>query len=121
MANTLHATVCLAFIAMAAIQLNDPDPTLWVLLYLCVAAIPAARIFAKKWAVFWGITMGMALACLAMSFDGFTHFIDTGNYAAIGGAMSAEQPYIEPAREFLGTLIGVACLLAYRRWHVAAQ
>ena len=115
-----HFALSALFLVMAFIQLNDPDPALWVLLYLSIAILPAACFWQRRLPIFWGVSAGIAAACLALSFAGFVDFIRFGDYASIGGDMTAEKPYVESAREFLGTLIGVSCLLGYRRWHTAS-
>ncbi|MEM1115871.1 MAG: transmembrane 220 family protein [Bacteroidota bacterium] len=112
-----HALVAVLFVAMAALQLNDPDPLLWFVVYLAIATMPAARIFGYKLpTLFWG-TVGMAIACLLASANGFVDYVYSGDWGSVGEEMSAEKPYIEPAREFLGVAIGAVCLFFYRAWH----
>ncbi len=110
----VHAVVALVFLLMAAIQLNDPDPLYWATVYVVVAAIPAARVFEKRLPAIWLVAGGMVLAGMLMSFPGFIDYLGSGDYGSLGGAMMAEKPYVEPAREFLGLLIAVGCLVAYR-------
>lgn len=114
----IHIAVSAVFIVMAAIQLNDPDPLLWVCIYLAIAAVPVSRVFGYRlpW-LFW-ITAGMAIACLMISFPGFIQFLNVGDFGSIAVEMSLDRPYIEPAREFLGVMIGITCLCCYREWHL---
>ena len=115
-----HGVLVLLFVVMAALQWNDPDPLLWVTVYLGIAVIPTARILGFRSPLMFGMIAGLAAACLLVSFPGFIDFLNSGDYASIGGEMSADKPYVESAREFLGVLIGVACLRYYWRWHAAS-
>ncbi len=105
---------------MAAIQMNDPDPLLWLTVYLAIAVVPASRIFGMRLPVPFGIVVGLVSAALLLSFPGFVDYMRSGDYASLTGGMSAEKPYVESAREFLGTAIGAVCLLFYRRWHLSS-
>ncbi len=106
---------------MAAIQINDPDPLLWLIVYLAVAAIPASRIIGLHLPVTVGIAAGLVVAALLVSLQGFIDYLKSGDYASLTGGMSDQKPYIESAREFLGVTIGAICLLFYRRWHIEAE
>lgn len=110
-----HGLVAAVFLLMAALQLNDPDPLYWVVVYTAVAAIPAARAFGQRLPTILLIACGMVLAGLLFSLPGFIDYLTSGDYASLGGAMMAEKPYVEPAREFLGLLIAAGCLMAYGR------
>ena len=102
---------------MAVLQLNDPDPFLWTVVYIAIAVMPAARVFGYRLPVPFWITVGLAIACLIVAFPGFYAYLLSGDFAAVGEEMSAEKPYVEPAREFLGVVIGAVCLFFYRNWH----
>ena len=112
-----HCVVALVFVAMAMLQINDPDPHLWLTAYLVIGMIPAATAFSFRLPVVFGVAAGMVIAGLLVSLPGFFDFLESGDYASVGGEMSAEKPYIEPAREFLGIFIGALCLVCYRHRH----
>ncbi len=105
---------------MAAIQFNDPDPLLWLTVYLAIAAVPATKIFGLRLPVPFGVVVGLVSAALLLSLPGFVDYLKSGDYASLTGGMSAAKPYVESAREFLGAAIGAFCLLFYRRWHFSA-
>ncbi|MEM1211402.1 MAG: transmembrane 220 family protein [Planctomycetota bacterium] len=112
-----HGLVAAFLLAMAGIQLNDPDPLFWGVVYGAAAVMPIARLAGHRLPVGWGIAAGLAVAGLAVSLPGLIDFIRFGDYALVGGSMSGERPHIELAREFLGALIGLLCLVPYRKWH----
>lgn len=111
----VHAVVAIIFLIMAAIQLNDTDPAYWIAVYVGVAAIPAARIFERRLPTISTVAAGMVLAGLLIAIPGFIDYLASGDYASIGGAMMAEKPYVEPAREFLGLMIAAAVMFFYGR------
>ena len=112
-----HVLASVLFVAMAALQINDPDPLLWVTVYVAIALVPAARIIGYRLPILFWATVGMATACLLISLPGFFDYLASGDFASVGEEMSATKPYIEPAREFLGIVIGAICLACYRNSH----
>ena len=112
-----HASVAILFAVMAALQINDPDPLLWFIAYLAIASMPAARIFGRRLPVPFWITVGLVVACLLISLSGFSEYLNSGDFASIGGEMSTDKPYVEPAREFVGIAMGAICLIFYSGWH----
>ena len=121
MSSIHHGLFALLLIALAALQLNDPDPALWVAIYGAQAALPIARLAGRHLPILYGIAAGLTVAGLLASLPGFIDYLRSGNYGDIGGAMSDAVPYIEPAREFLGTLIGSTSLLLYKHWHIGGR
>jgi len=41
----VHGFIAICFLAFAFLQLNDPDPFIWVLTYCCVAILAILEIF----------------------------------------------------------------------------
>jgi len=113
-ARGAHVLVTIVFLVMAAIQLNDPDPVYWFVVYAVVAAVPAGRAFGCQLSVTLAVAGGMVLAGLLISGPGFVDYLASGDYAAIGGKMAGGQTYVESAREFLGLLIAGVCLAVYK-------
>lgn len=100
----------------AAVQLNDPDPALWVAAYGAVALVFAAAALgtAHRWLT---ISTFVVLALLAArSAPGFVEWITEHRGESIVGEMSAERPYIEETREFLGLTLAMLGLLGLMAW-----
>lgn len=106
---------------MAVVQLNDPDPTYWIVVYAVVASIPAARAFDRRLETTSVVGFGLVLAGLLIAGPGFIDYIVSQDYASITGKMMADKPYVEAAREFIGLLMASACLVFYARSARAAQ
>jgi len=105
---------------MAAIQLNDPDPLYWVLVYLAASVVAGNRYLDSGLTTFTSITTGMVLAGILIAFPGTIEYFMAdvfmeGNFTSIYGEMTAEKPYIESAREFGGLFIAAIYLLLCKR------
>jgi len=96
---------------MAFLQLNDPDPAYWVVTYaLTGVCAQGPRLTHLLLPTVWA-TIGLVLAGLLQSLPGFIQFISLGDWSSLTGTMSKSQPQIEFAREFLGLLFCVMCLV----------
>lgn len=108
---------CLAAVmaAFALLQLNDPDPLVWVVAYglvaFCVAAPPEPDWAARGAWLTGGVLLTLALGAL----PGFVDYVLSGDLGSIAAEMSPDQPHVEPAREFLGVLIAALILIGMRR------
>ncbi|MEM8882529.1 MAG: transmembrane 220 family protein [Planctomycetota bacterium] len=108
----------MALIALAVLQINDPDPVLWVTVYVVAAAVPIGWGLGRRMPVVFGVAMGMLLACLLMSAPGLIDYLKSDDYASIGLSMSPDRPQVESAREFGGALIAALIVLGFARWHI---
>lgn len=109
----LDLLLALLFAAGAAVQYNDPDPLIWMLLYGGVALVATLALFGKH---ILPVTLLVALACavgLGWSAPGFIEYITGHTNENLMQSMSAERPYIEKTREFLGMLIAFLVALIY--------
>lgn len=103
-----------AFVAFAAVQINDPDPWLWAGIYLYAALWCGLAVFGIFSTV--GYALGLLVyvpyaAYLFFAKDGVWDWATKHRAASITASMKAEQPWIEKTREFFGLLIAVAVLL----------
>jgi hypothetical protein len=101
---------CLLFILCAALQYNDPDPYIWIPIYLYAAA-GCWFILRQKFVPVFYITGIITFLTYAMYFffaeDGVLDWIKLHNSENIAGSMKATKPWIEQTREFLGLMIVV--------------
>ena len=105
---------CIVFILFAAVQYNDPDPYVWMPIYL-YTAILCWLAFRNKYfpgAYLLGIAVYAAYA-LYKFFDqnGVWDWMTKHHATNIAGTMKAEQPWIEETREFFGLVILIVVLL----------
>ncbi|NDD16308.1 MAG: hypothetical protein EB092_04795 [Chitinophagia bacterium] len=100
---------CIVFILFAAVQYNDPDPYLWIPIYLYPALLCYLKVMQKpihKLAYWAGFLLFGAYAIYKM-FDanGIVDWIQFHNASNIASTMKAEQPWVEESREFFGLVI----------------
>jgi len=98
----------LLFVVCAALQYNDPDPWLWIPIYLygAVLCFFAFRGRYYKTAMLVGIGVYMLYAIyLFFTDDGVVDWMSKHNAENIAGSMKASSPWIEDTREFFGLCI----------------
>lgn len=104
---------CVLFILFAGLQYNDPDPYVWIPLYL-FSAILCWLAFRKKFypALYLvGILVyAVYAAYLFFSNDGMLAWIRQHSSDNIAGEMKATKPWIEATREVLGLAIMIVVL-----------
>jgi hypothetical protein len=114
MHRLIDSILAIAFLLLAALQLNDPDPLFWVALYgLCALPPLLALINRSRDALFW-MAVGFCVAGLALTLTGGVEYLDHMREDSLLHSMTDNKPYIEEAREVLGTLIALALLTAHR-------
>lgn len=110
----LNFVLAVMFLAFAFLQINDPDPLLWILVYGIMAVIcilAAFDIYSMKFLI--------AITVLLVGFSfvyipGVLDWLKTENKADLfSEEMKASHPYIEESREFLGLMICVAVMVFY--------
>lgn len=105
---------CILFIISAALQYNDPDPYVWVPIYMYGAVLCwlAFRVKFYPKAYLSGIVIYTVYA-LGLFFwkNGVWDWMIQHNAEGIASTMKAEKPWIEETREFFGLLILVVVLL----------
>jgi len=105
---------CFIFILFAALQYNDPDPYIWMPVYLYTAFLCwlafRNRFYPKAYIA--GIIVYAAYAVYKI-FDanGLIDWLTKHDAQNIAETMKAEKPWIEETREFFGLLILIVVLL----------
>lgn len=100
----------LLFLVFAIIQLNDPDPIQWFLLYFLVATL---FLYSNYKSVSKYLLLILTIAYTFYSLWYFSYFMDwiqIEHKEELFGKMVYEKPYLEGTREFLGLLIAAAGL-----------
>ena len=109
----------IVFVLSAALQYNDPDPYLWVPVYLYGAYLCYQAIHKKYNPVLYiiGLVIYVGYA-LYLFFDkqGVLNWVNEHNAESITQSMKATKPWIEETREFGGLLILIVVLLINMLW-----
>ncbi len=107
------------FIISAALQYNDPDPYIWVPVYLYGAYLCWQAIKKKYNPALYmvGLTIYTAYA-VYLFFDkqGVLHWMNEHNSESIAESMKATKPWIEETREFGGLFILIFVLVSNMIW-----
>lgn len=104
---------CVLFIFSAALQYNDPDPYIWIPIYM-YGAVLCWLAFRNKYypkAYLVGIII-YAVYAIGLFFwkNGVLDWATKHNAEDIAATMKAEKPWIEETREFFGLLLLVIAL-----------
>ena len=104
----------LVFILFAAFQYNDPDPYLWIPIYLYPAVLCYLEIKQKsinKMAYLAGfLVFGIYAIYKLFDTNGIIDWIKFHNASSIAATMKAEVPWVEESREFFGLIIILAAM-----------
>lgn len=103
----IQAFFALILVSFAILQLNDPDPILWTVFYLICALVPALAIFGKPNRLMFWIAATLSVIAMGFYFHGAYTYYQHSNEEALMQSMNPTKPYIEEAREFLGSLIAL--------------
>jgi len=101
------------FVVSAGLQYNDPDPALWILIYLFGAVICFFAIRKQNYPrlTLAGIILLFIYAIyLFFDKDGVLSWLTDHQAENIAGSMKASSPWIEETREFFGLAILISVL-----------
>ena len=101
------------FVISAGLQYNDPDPALWILIYLFGAMICFFAIRKQNYPrlTLDGIILLFIYAIyLFFDKDGVLSWLTKHQAENIAGSMKASSPWIEETREFFGLAILISVL-----------
>ncbi len=107
------------FVFSAALQYNDPDPYVWVPIYLYGAYIcyqSLSGIFKPLFYVAGWLVYGLYAAWLFFDRSGVLTWINQHHAESIVSTMKADKPWIEETREFGGLLLLIIALAINWMW-----
>lgn len=113
----LNFILALMFLAFAFVQINDPDPVVWILIYgamatLCIMAI--FKYYPRKFMIAL-LVLYLAYCVYTLIYHpGILQWLQSENKSDIFDEVAKmENLYIEESREFLGLMICVGVLIIY--------
>lgn len=107
--KAIHGVFGALFLYMAYIQLNDPDPLYWIVVYAGTGAVAFAKSLGESSEFWTAVLIGATAGGMIVAAPGFIDFVAAGDVAVIGDMGNA--PYVEAAREFGGLSIAFCYLL----------
>lgn len=117
--KTFNIIFIILFVCSAALQYNDPDPYIWMPLYLYAAWLCFLAIKGKFSPLLYILGLGVYIPyALYLLFDtmGVLYWLNQRDAENIAQSMKATEPWIERTREFFGLLIMVVVLLMNFFW-----
>lgn len=104
------------FLLFALVQINDPDPLLWIVIYGSMVVVSIMSIY-HRYSNYLMILMASGfLIMTAIYFPGFHEWLGSPDRSLLFDDLAKMQfQYIEEAREFLGLTICLAVLVFYFR------
>ena len=99
------------FAVFALMQLNDPDPVIWVSIYGIVAAICLISNYREIPRLVIIIIAVLLLIYAGFHFSLFLDYLQIEDKSELFGEMVYEKPYLEGTREFLGLAMAAAGIL----------
>lgn len=107
------------FIFFAALQYNDPDPYVWMPIYLYAALLCYLAIKGKYNPVLYIIGLvayGVYAVYLFFDKTGVLDWATEHHAEGITKTMEADKPWIEETREFFGLVIVMVVLIVNMIW-----
>jgi len=109
----------LLFILFAALQYNDPDPYIWIPLYLFAAFIcyqAYKKIYTPALYIVGFTVYGLYALYLLLDKTGVLNWATEHHGENIAETMKATKPWIEETREFFGLVILLVVLIINNVW-----
>ncbi len=117
--KTFNIIFIVLFVLFAALQYNDPDPYIWMPIYLYAAFLCYKAIRKEYPRVLYVIGLvlyGGYAVFLLFDKTGVIDWLEVHNAENIVQTMKAEKPWIEETREFGGLVIVITVLLIDMVW-----
>ena len=102
-------------LVFALLQLNDPDPLIWVSYYAAVACGCTVAAYRPLPTVAFLVLAAVTAAGAVFALPGFADWVLNRPPSDLWAPMSNERMYIEHSRELLGLGIAGACLVTAHR------
>ena len=107
--KAFNILMVILFLLSASVQFNDPDPIVWILLYVSAAAFSIAHFFGKLPRF---LPLAFALFALLWALPLVPTFWGQAPLAEVFGRVQMKTEAVEVAREFGGLMIVSAWMLA---------
>jgi len=102
--KVFNLIIALLFLLFAYFQWNDPDPYLWIVIYVISAGLLLYKSFKGMNQLVWTLWELFLLVFILTYLKDIFQWISDG-FPSITDSMKAASPYIENIRESLGLLL----------------
>ena len=112
--RVVNFVLAVIFLVFAFLQINDPDPLIWILIYGAMAVVCVMAIFSYYPLRFMILLLVVYMGYSFFYIDGVSEWLKQENKAALfDNVAKMEHLYIEESREFLGLMICIGVLIMY--------
>lgn len=102
----INFVLALIFLLFAFVQINDPDPILWILIYGNMAVLSVLAMFKMRFVYWLGASIVLYSIYAALLVNGAWEWLQSPDRSLLFDDIAKMQyPYIEETREFLGLII----------------
>lgn len=107
--KAINFILALIFLLFAFVQINDPDPILWILIYGNMAALCVLAMFKMRFS-YWIIAtlIGYSVYAVLLAGSAWEWFQSPDRSLLFDDIAKMQNIYIEETREFLGLVICIA-------------
>lgn len=106
--------LAIMFLVFAFLQVNDPDPVLWILIYGAMALVCIMAMYHVYYkSLLLVLAAGYSVYCVIL-FPGVQTWLQQENLSILfDEGMKMQYLYVEESREFLGLMICLIVLIFY--------
>jgi hypothetical protein len=112
--KVVNLLLAVMFLGFAFLQLNDPDPVIWIIIYGAMAVVCILAAFRVYYTPLIILMIVGYVGYSVIYFNGVMEWFTKPDKAMLfDDVMKMKYPYIEESREFLGLMICVTVLLVH--------
>ena len=112
--KVFNLVLAVLFIVFAFLQINDPDPVLWILIYGLMAVACVLAAFGYYYSKVLAGMMALLVAYSFVFLSGVLEWVRSDDKSLLFDDIAKMQyPYIEESREFLGLFICILVLVMH--------
>ena len=112
--KVLNLVLAVAFVVFAFLQINDPDPVIWILIYGTMAVACVLAAFGYFYTKVLAVVLILFLIYSFVFFPGVSEWFRSEDKSMLFDDIAKMQyPYIEESREFLGLLICILVIIMH--------
>ena len=112
--KVLNLLLAVLFLVFAFVQINDPDPALWILIYGLMAVACVLAAFGRYYPKIISVLLILYLAYGFFYIPGVVEWLGSEDKSMLFDDIAKMQyPYIEESREFLGLFICIIVLVMH--------
>jgi hypothetical protein len=112
--KVLNLVLAALFLLFAFVQINDPDPALWILIYGIMAVACVLAAFRHYYPKVLVVILVVYAAYSFVYINGVVEWLGSEDKSMLFDDIAKMQyPYIEESREFLGLFICILVLIMH--------